>query len=214
MEFFRRAGGHPKRLAILSGTFNPPTRAHLALARAALEQADEVLFVLPRTFPHKPYEGASFEERVQMLLDAAAGEPRYSIAATDAGLFIDIARECRPEYGTDAALQFLCGADAAERIVCWDYGTPGAFLQMLGEFELLVACRGRDYEPPVEMRGRIHSLALDEDYGAVSATEVRKRIGSGGEWEHLVPKEITPIAERIYRRGADEQRQSSSRTSD
>src|SRR5690242_17748537 len=111
IEFFRRAPGVPQRLGILPGTFNPPTRAHLALALAAEAQVDEVLFVLPREFPHKAYKGASFEQRIEMLRLAAASEPRFSIASTGGGLFIDIARECRDVYG-DVALSFLCGRDA------------------------------------------------------------------------------------------------------
>ena len=55
IEFFRRAEGRPRRLGILPGTFNPPTRAHVALAEAALGEVDEALFVLPRSFPHKEY---------------------------------------------------------------------------------------------------------------------------------------------------------------
>src|SRR4051794_31945900 len=126
IEFFRRAAGASRRLGILPGTFNPPTRAHMALAGAALAQVDEVLFVLPREFPHKVYEGASFAERIEMLQLAAADEPHFSIASTGGGLFIEIARECRDAY-SDAALCFLCGRDAAERIVNWDYGDPQAF---------------------------------------------------------------------------------------
>ena len=61
IEFVQRASGIPRRLGILPGTFNPPTLAHIALARAALAQVDEVLFVLPREFPHKPYQGATFD---------------------------------------------------------------------------------------------------------------------------------------------------------
>jgi nicotinic acid mononucleotide adenylyltransferase len=92
MEFFRRAAARPGRLGVLAGTFNPPTRAHLALAQAALGCADEVVFVLPRAFPHKAYGGASFEDRVRMLAAAVGDEPRFSIAASGAGLFIEIAR--------------------------------------------------------------------------------------------------------------------------
>ena len=88
MEFFRESGGRPAKLGILSGTFHPPTRAHLGLARAGLELVDEVLFVLPRRFPHKRYEGAGFSDRLRMLLAATAGEPRFSVAATGGCLFI------------------------------------------------------------------------------------------------------------------------------
>jgi nicotinate-nucleotide adenylyltransferase len=186
-----------ERLGILPGTFNPPTRAHVALARAALQHVDEVLFVLPRVFPHKAYAGASFADRMEMLRLAIADEPRFHVAATGRGLFIEIARECREIYG-GVALAFLCGRDAAERIVNWDYGEPGAFRGMLEVFELLVASRGGEYSPPPALAARIHPLLLDSDYDDVSATAVRDRIARGEPWEELVPAPIVPAVRRVY----------------
>jgi nicotinate-nucleotide adenylyltransferase len=201
MEFFRRPSPAVCTLGILPGTFNPPTRAHLALANAALKYVDEVLFVLPRLFPHKSYEGATFEERIGLLLEATQPEPRFSVASTTSGLFIDIAQECRAVYGTGIRLVFLCGADAADRIVSWDYGSPAAFQEMMEVFELLVAARGTDYSAPVEYRHRIRSLILDTAYDEISATEVRSRIASGERWQHLVPEVIVPRVEGIYWKG-------------
>ena len=85
MEFFRRAPVTVQSLGILPGTFNPPTLAHIALAWAALARVDEVLFVLPRAFPHKTYDGAGLEERLAMLQAAVEDQPRYSVAASDQG---------------------------------------------------------------------------------------------------------------------------------
>src|SRR4051812_13992608 len=99
MQFVRRPHTRPEQLAILAGTFNPVTVAHLALARAAQAHADEIVFVLPRLLPHKNYSGASFEERLELLETATAGDPRWSIAASDGGLFREIAAECRQSYG-------------------------------------------------------------------------------------------------------------------
>jgi nicotinate-nucleotide adenylyltransferase len=198
MEFFRKAEGSPAKLGILSGSFHPPTRAHLELASAALSQVDEVLFVLPLVFPHKEYNRAGFAERLRMLMAATAGEPRYSVAATQGGLFIEIARECRQAYGPGPELLFLCGRDAAERIVNWDYGAPGAFAKMLEEFSLLVADRQGRYEPPPEMRHRIHQLELPDDLSDISATEVRRRVARGEPWEHLVPKQIVELVKQTY----------------
>ncbi len=200
MEFFRRSAANPQNLGVLAGTFNPPTRAHVALAHATLEVVDEVLFVLPRVLPHKEWEGARFEDRVRMLEAAINDEPRFSIAASGRGLFIEIARECRAEYGPGVELYFLSGRDAAERIVNWDYGRPGAFLEQLSEYQLLVAPRKGVYAPPPEMRGRIHPLAVPPDYDEVSATEVRRRIRSGEPWEHLVPENIVSLVREIYKK--------------
>ena len=169
----------------------------MALARAALGEVDEVLFVLPRVFPHKAYQGASFEQRMAMLSRAVDGEPRFSIGSTDGGLFIEIAQECRVEYPR-AALVFLCGRDAAERIVNWDYGRPGAFAGMLETFELLVAARSGDYQPPAEFASRIHPLHMDADYDDVSATEVRERIARRLPWEHLVHLRSCRQCARFY----------------
>ncbi len=198
LEFFCRAPGRPARLGILPGAFNPPTVAHLALARAALKAVDEVLLVLPRVFPHKLYEGARFQARIEMLAAALAGEPRCSIAAVSEGLFIDIARDCRAAYAAPVRLSFVCGRDAAERIVNWDYGDPGAVARMLEEFDLLVACRDGSFEAPPAIRSRIQPLALDAGYDPVSASEVRRRVAAGEAWERLVPRAIVPLVRRIY----------------
>jgi nicotinate-nucleotide adenylyltransferase len=200
MEFFRRVAAKPRTLGVFAGTFNPPTRAHVAVARAALGRVDEVIFVLPRVFPHKPYEGASFDGRVRMLDAALACEPRFSIAATEGGLFIEIARECRDEYGPDVELFFLCGRDAAERAANWDYGSPGAFSEQLCEYHLLVAPRKGQYEPPPALEERIHALPVEGGYDDMSATQVRDHIRRGEPWEHLVPDPIVEIVRRVYLR--------------
>lgn len=201
MEFVQRPISNeekkPERVGILPGTFNPPTIAHLELVYAAGFHVDEVVCVVPRVFPHKRYFGATLEQRLA-LLSAADPVLPYAIATSQQGLFIDIARECREFYGASAKLSFLCGADAAERIVSWDYGHPGAVDQMLSEFELLVAPRGTEYEPPPKYGARIHPLHIRGDHHLVSSTEVRERIQRGQRWEHLVPEAIVEQVREIY----------------
>jgi nicotinic acid mononucleotide adenylyltransferase len=176
--------------------------AHLALAEAALTLVDEVLFVLPRQFPHKTYSGASFEQRVELLGAALDGNRRFSVAACEGGLFVEIAAECRKAYGADIRLSFLCGRDAAERIADWDYGRPGAFLEMLKQFDLMVAARSGDYCPPRSILNSFTRLELNGTFDYVSASEVRARIGNGEPWEHLVPAAVRRRVSEIYRRNA------------
>ena len=198
MDFVQRARGPVSRLGILPGTFNPLTVAHLALGHAALSQVDEVLFTLPRALPHKEYIGASFDERVEMLRAALAGETQFSIAASSGGLFVEIAGECRAAYGQSVRLSFLCGRDAAERIADWDYGRPGAFPEMLSRFDLLVAARGGSYRAPPAIASAVSPLMLAGEFDHVSATEVRDRIRRREPWEHLVPEAIHGHVRRIY----------------
>jgi len=171
--------------------------AHLALAAAASSHVDQLLCVIPRTFPHKEFFGATLEQRLEMLAGLGWTVP-YSIAVAEQGLFVDIAREARAEFSPEVQLSFVCGRDAAERILGWDYGRAGVVEEMLNEFELLVASREGHFEAPAEFRHRIHSLSMPSGHDLVSSTEVRERIRRGEPWEHLVPKEIVERIREIY----------------
>jgi nicotinate-nucleotide adenylyltransferase len=199
VDFLHRAPGAPSHIGILAGAFNPVTVAHAALARAALARVDQVVFVLPREFPHKEYFGPGLEARAALLLALAAGSACYSVACADGGLFIEIARECRAAYGGSVRVSMLCGRDAAERIVDWDYGEPGAIERMLAEFSLLVAARRGEYSPPPSLAHAIRRLELDGEFDHVSASEVRRRIAAGMPWEHLVPAAVRDQVRRLYR---------------
>jgi nicotinate-nucleotide adenylyltransferase len=197
LEFYRQSSVKPHKVGILAGSFNPPTVAHLELARAASQWVDLILCVVPRVLPHKDYSGATLEQRMDML-DAAGLAIPHSIASSGQGLFIDIARECRDHFGTEARLSFICGRDAAERILYWDYGRAGVVEEMLLEFELLVAPRGGHFSPPQEYRHRIHALNVGSGSEEVSSTQVRERIARGEPWEHLVPERIREQVREIY----------------
>src|SRR5579864_2799882 len=186
----------PAKLAILPGAFNPPTRAHLGVAEAALAIVDEVLFALPRAFPHKEYTGSEFETRLGWLRAALAGHPRFSLAVTEGGLFIEIAREARVAYGAGAELFLLCGRDAAERIAGWDYGEEDSIEKQLETFGLLVASRGGVYEAPPQIRDRVRSIALPPELDEVSSSELRRRIRAGEPWRELAPEAIVHLIEQ------------------
>jgi nicotinate (nicotinamide) nucleotide adenylyltransferase len=197
VRFYRRSNGRPQKLGVLAGSFNPPTIAHEELVSAARFHVDEVLCVVPSVFPHKEYLGATLEQRLEMLA-AAESMAHGSIATSEKGLFIDIARECQAHYGSGTRLYFICGRDAAERILAWDYGRPGVVEEMLREFELLVAGRGGGFRPPAEFQHRVHPLGLRGIHDQVSSTEVRERIARGEPWEHLVPATIVKRVKEIY----------------
>jgi nicotinate (nicotinamide) nucleotide adenylyltransferase len=184
-------------IVVVPGAFNPPTRAHVMLAEAALTAADAVLFALPGTLPHKEFTGASLEQRVEMLRRITASSGRLASAVADGGLYIDIAREVRERF-PHAEIKLLCGRDAAERIVSWKYDEPGVVERLLSEFELLVAARKGSYDPPPHLRSRIRTLDtpnLDE----YSSTRVKAMLREGGDWRSLTPVEIADMLEQIYK---------------
>jgi cytidyltransferase-like protein len=197
MRFVYKAQGAPSSVAILAGAFNPPTAAHLALADTALSVVDEVLLAIPQSFPHKTFEGASLEQRLAMMERLAASRRGLSAAVAEGGLFAEIAREARSYYG-NASVHLLCGRDAAERIIHWDYGDPDFVDRMLGEFGLLVAPRAGEFQPPERFRSTVRTLHMG-DYDECSSTRLRDAIRAGEDWRRLVPDAITDIVNDLYR---------------
>jgi nicotinic acid mononucleotide adenylyltransferase len=172
------------------------------MADAALAVADEVLFALPRGFPHKEYTGWEFATRIELLRAALAGSPRFSLASTEGGLFTEIAQEARAHYGEATELSLLCGRDAAERIVSWDYGAGDGIQKQLETYQLLVASRGGAYEPPASIRDRVRLIELPPGLDEISSTEVRRRMLAGEPWTHLTPESIVNLIEKLKDRAA------------
>jgi nicotinate-nucleotide adenylyltransferase len=196
----RGRGSSPpsNRIVLFPGAFNPPTVAHLAIARAARQWAGEVLWTLPRAFPHKAFEGAGFDVRLAMLRRLLADEPGFSVAIASGGLYVEMADEARAFFGSGVEIGLLCGRDAAERIAAWDYGRPGVFEAMLERYPLLVAGRAGAYLPPPRHAERIISLVMDASFDDVSSTEVRRRLASGETWRHLVPETLADMVASAY----------------
>ncbi len=184
-------------MALFPGAWNPPTVAHVAMARAALRYVDETIWLLPRAFPHKGFEGASFGQRIDMLCRIARAERGFSVAVCEGGLYFEMAREAEETLGTGAEISLLCGKDAAERIAGWDYGRPGVFDEMVDRYRLLVAERAGDYLPEARHTERVVRVVLGE-FDEVSSTELRRRIAGGMDWRHLAPEAIADAAIRIY----------------
>ncbi len=126
----------------------------------------------------------------------------YRVERTEGGLFIDIAREMRARE-PESEIYFVCGRDAAERILSWGYGEPGFAERMLEEFGLLVAARQGEVNVPEPFAERVIPLRLNGSFDDVSSTEVRRRIAAGEPWEDLVPEEIVDLVRKVY---ADQRR--------
>jgi nicotinate-nucleotide adenylyltransferase len=182
------------RIGVMPGAFNPLTCAHLALVDAAREVVDEVICVVPRAYPHKEFHGATWEQRVEMLVRANGP---YRVEACAGGLFVDIARELRRDLA-GADLHFICGRDAAERILHWDYGDQGPVERVLEEFSLLVAARQGEFAAPEHLRGRVAPLMIPPGLDDHSSSEVRRRIAAGEPWEDMVPETIVDLIRKVY----------------
>lgn len=198
MRFLRRPQAGSRSIAIFCGAFHPPTIAHLALADAARERVDEVLWVMPETFPHKQYDRVSLLQRLRLVLEASA-DP---VAVASESLFFSIAAEAEATLA-GCRIHLLIGEDGARRIVEWDYGLDAArhalFLaENFLKYPLLSSRRQDDWALPEGLQECVEWLPIKVMHGSISSTVVRQRIAEGQDWTDLVPKSIHKKVAEFY----------------
>ncbi len=111
-----------RKIAFFGGSFDPPHRGHLSVARAAQValDLDSVLFAPVGTQPLKPLGStASFADRLAMTELAIQGEPNFSISLVDApdterahNYTIDTLLRLRSELAPETEMFCLMGADS------------------------------------------------------------------------------------------------------
>jgi nicotinate-nucleotide adenylyltransferase len=142
------------RIAFFGGTFDPPHRGHIAIARAAITRLglDQVLVAPVATQPLKGASGhSSFEDRLAMVRLAVAGEPGLTASDLDAPVpsgrpnyTFETLQRLRKQLQPTDELFFLLGADSfltlkswhrcAELLVFCDFivaGRPGFSLEQI-----------------------------------------------------------------------------------
>lgn len=213
------------RIAFFGGTFDPPHKGHLGLARAARQalDLDTVLFAPVGRQPLKPSgSSASFEDRVAMTHLAIAGQPGFELSLIDSptpsgavpNYTAETLASLRQSLPGGAELYLLIGADSLRALPQWHRADEIPFLA-----NLIVAARpGEDLSnleacfpagitlqltQPNHYRLANHQgqqsqliLLLDTHY-EISATQLRDSIRSSSPSTQpaLIPK---PVLEYIH----------------
>lgn len=179
-------------LAVYPGSFDPPTVAHLAIVRSALDHVDELRLVLSEVAlgkedlaPHR----VPVEVRHTVLAAVVEDLPRVAVATTRAGLVADIAAEA----GADAV---VVGTDKWAQILdpSWYGGSHLARDAALRRLpRVLLAPRPDGAAPPADPRAGVPVgldldvvvLGLDPAHGPVSSTRAR-----AGEHHLMAPEAL------------------------
>jgi nicotinate-nucleotide adenylyltransferase len=127
------------KLALFGGSFDPPHRGHVALARLAMDRLrlDRVLVAPVGSQPLKQdATAAGFEDRVEMVRLAFAGGQGMEVSR------IDAARDDgRPNYTIDTLLELKQGSGSGDSLFCLmgadSFLTIGKWYRAA---ELLMAC--------------------------------------------------------------------------
>lgn len=181
------------KIGIFGGSFNPPHKMHVDIAKYILENKylDKIIFV--PTGIHYKYKSnlAPDEQRLQMLNLALEGLDNISVSDYEQqGKLMytcDTLEHFQKVYPSDQ-IYFICGADNLSYIETWKNA-----VYLLEHYRILVVRRGQDdlesilarlgpYQKNIEV--------LNMDLNGLSSTIIRDKIKNGesiGE-EYLNPK--------------------------
>ncbi len=181
-----------RRIGLLGGSFDPPHRAHRALADLALQAlALDVLLWVPAGQPWQKAGRrlADARHRLEMVRLIAAGQPRFLIDERElrrngATFTVDTVRELAAEH-PQAECFLVIGQDQYARFDTWR-----EWREILACVTLAVA--GRDGRPPSapqalrEVAHRVHVLPLPDL--PVASTAVRQAAAQG----HAIQPDVGP----------------------
>ncbi|MDR2870976.1 MAG: nicotinate-nucleotide adenylyltransferase [Xanthomonadaceae bacterium] len=202
------------------GTFDPVHDGHLAIARAACEALNSEVTLMPAADPpHRAAPGADAQQRCAMLELAIADDPRLRIdrrelLRTGPSYTVDTLQDLRSEYGEDAPLALLIGADSLLALPDWRRWRDLFALTHLIVAERPGSLLGGDWPAPlaemIEGRWTQRAAALVESpAGSLyrlhqplrieSATRIRQEITDRmAHWRDWVPP---PVADYIVQHG-------------
>jgi nicotinate-nucleotide adenylyltransferase len=195
-----------RRIGLFGGTFDPPHRGHVALARAARDALalDELRWVPAGAPWQKLGPGARppspAADRVEMVRLAIEGEPRFVLDTAEVeragpSYTLDTVREMQArEPGAQWFL--VIGADQHARLHTW-HGVD----ELLRRIVPAVAARPGEAPHPAPEVARHAHVAVPMAPADVSSTEIRRRAAAGEDVSALVPSAVAGYIERarLYR---------------
>ena len=191
----------------MGGTFDPIHHGHLVAAEEALWQfrLDAVVFV-PTGQPWMKEERrvTPAEHRFLMTVIATSSNPRFTVSRVDIEregptYTRDTLRAIQDEYGDEADLFFITGADAVLEIFQWK--DPKEILELA---HVIAATRpGYDIarfeaEAPTS---HPNISVMDVPALAISSTDIRRRVQEGTSIRYLVPEAVHTYIDKweLYR---------------
>lgn len=142
----RRSLNNKRRVGLFAGSFNPLTRAHLAVAEAARQVAalDAVVWAISAvTIDKERVQRASIPDRLAQLDAFARTTPADVAAIINRGLYVEEAEALRSRLAGDALVFSLVGFDKIVQIFDPRYyaDRDGALRELFALAHILVAPR-------------------------------------------------------------------------
>jgi nicotinate-nucleotide adenylyltransferase len=202
-----------RRIVLFGGTFDPVHLGHTAVAQAAARQldAEQVIFVPAKVSPLKGFfPFAPDADRLRMLERALAGQARCAVSDCELrraapSYTLDTVRCFQQQYGPQASLHWLLGADGIGDLVHWYK------IQELIDACHVTALRRPGYPAPDFRRfepqwgpqrvAKLQQDVIETPLVDISSTEVRRRLAAGEDVSGMLHPDVLSYirARQLYR---------------
>lgn len=197
-----------KIIAVFGGAFNPPTVAHINLAKQILQKIDnieKVVFV-PVSTKYNKSGLATDEDRFSMLKTICKDEEKLDVSSielsSDRQLYtIETLQKIKEQY-PDKKVYFVLGTDNLKELETWY-----EFEEILKNFKVLVLERDNDNMEDIIKNSKVlkqyqNSFIKIENINKIdmSSSYIRERIKSGQLIKGMVPEEIEKEVISIYKK--------------
>jgi nicotinate-nucleotide adenylyltransferase len=196
----------PKRIGMYGGAFDPPHNAHVALAKAAVEQLGlDALHVIPTGHAwHKTQQLTLGFHRLEMAERAFGGIPNVvvdqrEVMRTGPTYSLDTLRELQAE-NPDAQLYLVMGADQAVALPTWSHFAEIAKLAIICVAERANTTGNISYISTLNSLN-CRAIHIELPIMPESATDVRDLVLHHKPVNHLLPSSVVAYidAHGLYR---------------
>jgi nicotinamide-nucleotide adenylyltransferase len=193
-------------VALLSGSFDPMTVAHVALVQAALEKVDLVVLLYSvRTLPKEGDAPPPFLkelERIDVLERFCSRSSRTAVGLSSHGLLAEQVAATRATF-SDADVWLIMGSDKVlqildpkwyedrDRVLAALFDTAGALYADRAGQEGQVEAAIQSPQN-VQWRHRFARLDIPPEVASISSRSVRDRLAAGDDVSELVVPEARP----------------------
>ena len=195
-----------KIIAVFGGSFNPPTVAHIELAKQVLKNIknlDKIIFV-PVSTKYNKKGLAPDEDRFNMLETICSNEDNLEVSRveldSDRQLFTIETLQIIKESNPNSDIYFIIGTDNLKELPTWHNVE-----RILQDYKIVVLERDEDSISDIIRDNKLLNCYKDSFITIkninkinMSASNVRRNIAENKSIKGMVPKQIEKMVKKIY----------------
>lgn len=189
------------KLCVFQGTFNPIHKAHLRIAKYALENfaLEKILFIPAHNPPHKSILKDSPQSRYEMVKLAIQNQVGFEISdieykKTDKSYTYLTIKELYKTYKIEDKIKFIIGTDAFEKIETWYESDK---LKELVEFIIFSRENNFNSEKFEYLKQKGYNYTIQNlSFSDISSTELRKKIKNNEDVSEYLTKEVKEFIDK------------------